>query len=99
MKQSFTEHSLLKDIVDRISVGVFIVNRQNELVLWDGYMENYSQTKSSEVVGKNIFESFPDLPKTWLEQKIHNVFVIKNFSFTSWEHRPYLFKFLHKSTK
>jgi len=95
MEQTSNQLTLLKDIVDRISVGVFVVNKQNELVLWNGYMENYSQTKSEDVVGKNIFESFPDLPKNWLEQKIHNVFVIKNFSFTSWEHRPYLFKFLH----
>jgi len=95
MEPSSTQLTLLKDIVDRISVGVFVVNKQNELVLWNGYMENYSQTKADQVVGKNIFEAFPDLPKNWLEQKIHNVFVIKNFSFTSWEHRPYLFKFLH----
>ena len=95
MEQTSNQLTLLKDIVDRISVGVFVVNKQNELVLWNGYMENYSQTSSEEVVGKNIFETFPDLPKAWLEQKIHNVFVIKNFSFTSWEHRPYLFKFLH----
>jgi len=95
MEPTSNQLTLLKDIVDRISVGVFVVNKQNELVLWNGYMENYSQTSSEEVVGKNIFEAFPDLPKAWLEQKIHNVFVIKNFSFTSWEHRPYLFKFLH----
>ena len=95
MEQPLTELSLLEDIVDRISVGVFVVNKSNELVLWNGYMENYSQTKSEDVVGKNIFECFPDLPQQWLEQKIHNVFVIRNFSFTSWEYRPYLFKFLH----
>lgn len=95
MEQSSNQLTLLKDIVDRLSVGIFVVNQQNELVLWNGYMENYSQTKAEDVVGKNIFEAFPDLPRSWLEQKIHNVFVIKNFSFTSWEHRPYLFKFLH----
>ena len=88
-------HLLLNDIVDRISVGVFVVNKNNEILLWNGYMENYSQKLSADVVGKNIFEEFPDLPENWLKQKIHNVFVIKNFSFTSWEHRPYLFKFLH----
>ncbi|HFE37972.1 MAG TPA: diguanylate cyclase, partial [Gammaproteobacteria bacterium] len=95
MNKPANQLPLLEDIVDRISVGIFVVNIQNELVLWNSYMENYSQAKASDVLGKNLFEAFPELPRNWLEQKIHNVFVIKNFSFTSWEHRPYLFKFLH----
>jgi len=95
MEQTGPKSELLTEIVDRISVGVFVVNRDFELVLWNGYMENYSQTKADDVLGKNLFECFPDLPRSWLEQKIHNVFIIKNFSFTSWEHRPYLFRFLH----
>ncbi len=86
---------ILTEIVDRISVGVFVVNKDYELVTWNTFMENYSQKKSIEVVGKNIFEAFPELPRSWLEQKINNVFILKNFSFTSWEHRPYIFKFLH----
>ena len=86
---------LLEEIVDRINVGVFVVNKNYELVLWNSYMENYSQNKATEVLGENIFEKFPELPAAWLEQKIRNVFILKNFSFTSWEHRPYLFKFLH----
>ena len=88
-------HVLLNEIVDRLNVGVLVVNKDYELVLWNTYMENYSQQKAEDVVGKNLFEAFPDLPRAWLQQKIHNVFVLKNFSFTSWEHRPYLFKFFH----
>jgi diguanylate cyclase (GGDEF)-like protein len=42
-----------------------------------------------------LFESFPELPRKWLERKIESVFVLKNFGFTSWEQRPYLFKFPH----
>lgn len=86
---------LLTEIVDRISVGILVVNKNYELVLWNTYMENYSQKKAKDIIGKNLFEAFPDLPQSWLEQKIRNVFILKNFSFTSWEHRPYLFKFFH----
>ena len=95
MITSFSSLRLLEEIVDRINAGVFVVNKNYELVLWNSYMENYSQHKANDVLGKNIFTQFPELPTAWLEQKIHNVFVLKNFSFTSWEHRPYLFKFLH----
>ena len=95
MINNLSSLKLLEEIVDRINVGVFVVNKNYELVLWNSYMENYSQHKADEVLGENIFKQFPDLPTAWLEQKIHNVFILKNFSFTSWEHRPYLFKFLH----
>ncbi len=95
MTQTSNSITLFQEIVDRINVGVFVVNKNYEIVLWNNYMENYSQKKSSTVIGQNLFKKFPDLPESWLTQKIRNVFILKNFSFTSWEHRPYLFKFLH----
>jgi len=95
MTQASNSITLFQEIVDRINVGIFVVNKNYEIVLWNNYMENYSQKKSSTIVGQNLFKKFPDLPESWLTQKIRNVFILKNFSFTSWEHRPYLFKFLH----
>ena len=95
MTQASNSITLFQEIIDRINVGIFVVNKNYEIVLWNNYMENYSQKKSSTVVGQNLFKKFPDLPESWLTQKIRNVFILKNFSFTSWEHRPYLFKFLH----
>jgi diguanylate cyclase (GGDEF)-like protein len=86
---------LLTEIVDRINVGVFVVDRQMNIVLWNTFMENYSERSAQELVGNNLFEQFPELPKAWFEQKINNVLLLKNFAFTSWEHRPYLFKFQH----
>lgn len=86
---------ILNSVVGRISVGIFAVDAQFTIVLWNEFMENHSQKKSADVIGKNLFECFPDLPQAWLERKIKNVFVLKNFSFTSWEHRPYLFRFQH----
>ena len=38
----------------------------------------------------------PELPRKWLEKKINSVFVVlRNFAFTSWEQRAYLFQFAH----
>ncbi|MDH5693753.1 MAG: diguanylate cyclase [Gammaproteobacteria bacterium] len=87
--------SLLQVIIDRVSVGIVVVDRNHNVVLWNSFMENYSEVNTEDIIDKNLFDSFPDLPKNWLERKIQNVFVLKNFSFTSWEHRPYLFKFQH----
>lgn len=86
---------LLEFIVDRIDVGLFIVDVDMKVLLWNRFMEVNSRVKSDELLGKNLFESFPDLPQKWLEKKIKSVFLLKGFSFVSWEQRPYIFKFPH----
>ena len=95
MERATPTSELLGFIVDRVGVGVFVVDRDMNIVLWNRFMETNSGRSSAEVVGHNLFESFPELPVIWLQRKITNVFVIKNFSFTSWEQRPYLFHFRH----
>lgn len=87
--------NLLNFIVDRANVGIFVINRDREIVLWNQFMEIHSERKADTVVGNNLFEAFPELPQKWLDRKIESVFILKNFSFTSWEQRPYLFKFAH----
>jgi len=86
---------LLQVIIDRVGIGIVVVDREHNIVVWNSFMESYSEVKAKEVLGKNLFTSFPELPRNWLERKIQNVFMLKNFSFTSWEHRPYLFRFQH----
>ncbi len=86
---------LLEFIVDRINVGVFIVNENHEVQLWNKFMATNSGLNAGDVVGKNLFEVFPDLPQRWLARKLKSVFMLKNFSFISWEQRPYLFQFNH----
>lgn len=86
---------LLTFIVDRINTGVFVVNSEMEIQLWNNFMASHSGKNVDEVLGKNIFEVFPELPQRWLKKKIDSVFILKNFAFTSWEQRPYLFEFKH----
>jgi len=89
------DSKLLSAIVDRINVGVFVVDRDMRLLVWNYFMESHSGRPADEVVGHDLFEAFPELPKKWLERKIRSVFILRNFAFTSWEHRPYLFRFRH----
>jgi diguanylate cyclase (GGDEF)-like protein len=95
MGDSSEAASLLDFIVDRTHVGIFVVNRDREIVLWNQFMEIHSGRKAADVKGQNLFDAFPELPRKWLERKIESVFILKNFSFTSWEQRPYLFQFAH----
>ncbi|HHI92205.1 MAG TPA: sensor domain-containing diguanylate cyclase [Gammaproteobacteria bacterium] len=95
MPASNATASLLNFIVDRAHMGIFVVNQKREILLWNQFMEIHSERKADTVIGQNLFEAFPELPKKWLDRKIENIFILKNFSFTSWEQRPYLFKFAH----
>lgn len=89
------DHALLNFLVDRLQVGVLVIDPQLKVVLWNQFMASHSGRPASEIVGRQLFECFPDLPRKWLEKKIHSVFVLKNYAFTSWEQRPFLFRFHH----
>ena len=89
------DRSLLEFIVERLEAGVFVVDRNYRVVLWNRFMAMHSQRSAKEVVGRNLFESFPELPQKWLARKIESVFILKNYAFTSWEQRPFLFRFDH----
>lgn len=95
MVQKLASAQVLDFILDRINVGVFVLNKSMEVVFWNHFMETNSKKSESEVIGKKIVDVFPEIPKQWLERKVQGVFVLKNFAFTSWEQRPYLLKFEH----
>lgn len=86
---------LLRFIIDRVNVGLFLLDEDMNVVLWNRFMEINSKVSSEQALNKNLFDTFPELPRKWLEKKIKSVFMIKGFSFVSWEQRPYLFKFPH----
>ena len=86
---------LLPFIVDRIEVGIFALDKGCNVVLWNSFMATHSGHAADEVIGRNLFDCFPDLPRQWLSRKIESVFVLKNYAFTSWEQRPYIFRFDH----
>jgi diguanylate cyclase (GGDEF)-like protein len=87
--------SLHEFIVDRVNVGIFVLDETMRVVLWNRFMEIHSKRKAASVIGRNLFELFPELPRRRLERKIKNVFLLQNFAFTSWEQTPYLFRFPH----
>jgi diguanylate cyclase (GGDEF)-like protein/PAS domain S-box-containing protein len=87
--------SQLDFIVDRVNVGILVIDRKYNITRWNKFLEMYSGKTATDVVGKGLFECFDDLPRVWLEKKINSVLLLKNFSFTSWEQRPYLFRFKH----
>jgi len=64
-------------------------------VLWNKFMAIHSGTAPEELLDQPFFKIFPDIPRAWFKKKLESVFVLKTMAFTSWEQRPYLFKFPH----
>src|SRR3569833_365800 len=58
---------LLDILVDRINIGIFGVNRNMEITLWNRFMESHSGKSAAEVMGKKLFECFDALPHSILQ--------------------------------
>jgi diguanylate cyclase (GGDEF)-like protein len=95
MNKSMMEQSLSDLVLDRVGFGVFVLDRSLKVLMWNRFMQDHSSLSAEDVVGKSIFASFPELPRVWLTRKIESVFQLGSFAFSSWEQRPYLFKFEH----
>lgn len=83
----------LMDVLQDIDVGLVILSREFRVELWNGFMQNHSARMPDEVLGMRIFDLFPELPENWFRRKAEAVFVLENAAFTTWEQRPYLFRF------
>jgi len=87
--------SLSDLVVERVGFGIFVLDRKMNVLMWNRFMHDHSGMSAQQVVGKSIFDSFPELPRVWLTRKLESVFQLGSFAFSSWEQRPYLFKFDH----
>lgn len=87
--------NLAETVVKWVDVGIFVLNKNFEVQLWNNFMAHHSGRATEDIVGKNLFEAFPDLPKPWFSKKVNAVFLLNNFAFVSWENRPFLFRFAH----
>ena len=60
---------LLSFIVDRVNAGVFVLNKDMEVQLWNNFMASHSGKNVEEVVGKNFFEVFPSYLNVGFKRK------------------------------
>lgn len=87
------EFHWLMDVLQSIDVGLVVLDRELRVCVWNGFMENYSGRRPSTVIGKSVFELSPAVPEDWFRRKLETVFLLKNRAFTTWEQRPFLFRF------
>lgn len=82
-------------LIERINSGVLVVDEDCCLLYFNRFMESHSLLQASEVIGKNLFDVFPEAPQRWLQRKIQSVFVLNTPAFSSWEQRQFVFKMRH----
>lgn len=87
------EFHWLMDVLHNIDVGLVVLDMNMRVKLWNGFMQNHSAKESSEVLDQNIFDLFSELPEAWFRRKLQSVTVLHTAAFTTWEQRPYLFRF------
>ncbi len=80
-------------MLQNIDVGLVVLNKSNEVQLWNSFMENHSGILASSVRNRNLFEIFPEIERDWFQHKVESVFQLKIRAFSIWEQRPYIFKF------
>ena len=80
-------------MLQTIDVGVVVLDRNYCIQIWNSFMENHSGLRPENVRGENIFDFFPEIPKEWFKHKIDSVFMLENRAFSTWEQRPYIFRF------
>ncbi|NCI51867.1 PAS domain S-box protein [Sediminibacterium roseum] len=52
---------LLESVLDSITDGFFIVDRNWKILFWNKAAENIMRRKEAELIGKDVWEEFPDL--------------------------------------
>ncbi|MBL4621404.1 MAG: diguanylate cyclase [Immundisolibacteraceae bacterium] len=82
-------------IVDRLNEGVIVIDRAYTIRLWNRFMATHSGLSEADVIGKGLFDCFPELPLDWLQRQFSAVFTLRSFGFVSWQQHPWLFNFPH----
>lgn len=83
----------LMDMVQSIDVGLIVIDREYRISVWNSFMQNHSGKSAQAVQGQVLFDVFPEVPHAWFRHKAESVFLLKTKAFTTWEQRPYLFRF------
>lgn len=91
--QDANEFHWLMDMLESVEVGLVVLDLDFHVQAWNGFMEHHSGITASQIRGKVLFDVFPDIPEAWLTRKVDAVAMLNTRAFTSWEQRPYLFKF------
>ncbi|MCC2617952.1 diguanylate cyclase [Aestuariibacter halophilus] len=91
--ETFNELHWQHDLLGSIEVGLAVLDKQFNVLVWNQFMENHSGILPSQIRGKCLFDFFKEIDRDWFQRKAEPVFNLRSSAFMIWEQRPYLFKF------
>lgn len=91
--KEFAEMHWKHHLLGSIEVGIIVVNRQFEVIIWNQFMENHSGVSPSVIKNTVLFDHFPEVNADWFKRKSETVFTLKTPSYIIYEQRPYLMRF------
>jgi diguanylate cyclase (GGDEF)-like protein/PAS domain S-box-containing protein len=80
-------------VTQNIDVGIVVLDRDYQVLVWNTFMENRSGVVPYDAIGKTFFELFPEVNRQWFSKKVDNVVTLGTPAFTIWEQRPYVVRF------
>ncbi len=80
-------------VLDSLDSGLVVLDDDHNVCAWNGFMQSYSGIEAQDILGRRLSDVFPDLPLSWLNNKVKTASLLKTRCFSSWEYQPYLFKF------
>lgn len=80
-------------ILQNIEVGLIVFDRDYEVKVWNGFMENHSGISSVAAKDKNLFKLLPTLPKSWFEYKVESVLKLGIQAHCNWQQEPHILNF------
>lgn len=83
----------IMNIVQNVDVGLVLLDKNYDIQLWNSFMQNHSSLSAEDVIGKSLFRCFSEIDEKWFNRKVESIYLLKNSAFTTWEQRPYLFRF------
>ena len=83
--------NLLEQTFLQLNIGLIVIEPNGTITLCNDFMRDHTQEK--ELIGKRIFDVYPEIPEKWLQRRIDSICLLKNSSFISWEQRTSLFDF------
>jgi diguanylate cyclase (GGDEF)-like protein len=89
----FKDLHWLLDVIQSTNIGIVVVDRTLQVEVFNRFMQAHSGITSERAIGCKITELFPDLPAQWLWRRMQTVFGLGIPVYTTWEERPYLFRF------
>lgn len=84
---------IFSQIFDMVDIGIAILDKDCNVHKWNRWLEARSRIPAEKIIGRSIFEFFPEVNKPWFHRNFKAVKSFGNFTFFSQKLHRYFFPF------